>query len=46
MSMPYTNADTNPLKYNVVDVFRHSVESFQDYKYLGTRIRVDGTVGE
>ncbi|EYU24719.1 hypothetical protein MIMGU_mgv1a0267411mg, partial [Erythranthe guttata] len=28
------------------DNFVHSVETFQDYKYLGTRIRVDGTVGE
>ncbi|KAK6143915.1 hypothetical protein DH2020_024263 [Rehmannia glutinosa] len=28
------------------DNFVHSVENFQDYKYLGTRIRVDGTVGE
>ncbi|KAG8363819.1 hypothetical protein BUALT_Bualt19G0061900 [Buddleja alternifolia] len=28
------------------DNFVHAVESFQDYKYLGTRIRIDGTVGE
>ncbi|KAF6162775.1 hypothetical protein GIB67_029044 [Kingdonia uniflora] len=28
------------------DNFVHAVETFQDYKYLGTRIRVDGTVGE
>ncbi|KAL1811836.1 hypothetical protein ACET3Z_021901 [Daucus carota] len=28
------------------DVFVHAVERFRDYKYLGTRIRVDGTVGE
>ncbi|KAL3843960.1 hypothetical protein ACJIZ3_001363 [Penstemon smallii] len=28
------------------DNFVHAVESFQDYKYLGTRIRVDGTIGE
>ncbi|KAJ4954703.1 hypothetical protein NE237_011486 [Protea cynaroides] len=28
------------------DNFVHAVESFRDYKYLGTRIRVDGTVGE
>ncbi|KAG6430355.1 hypothetical protein SASPL_108420 [Salvia splendens] len=28
------------------DIFVHSVESFQDYKYLGTRIRIDGTVGD
>ena len=28
------------------DNFVHSVETFRDYKYLGTRIRVDGTVGE
>ncbi|XP_062177485.1 long chain acyl-CoA synthetase 6, peroxisomal-like [Alnus glutinosa] len=28
------------------DNFEHAVETFRDYKYLGTRIRVDGTVGE
>lgn len=28
------------------DNFVHACEAFQDYKYLGTRIRVDGTVGE
>ncbi|KAF5952228.1 hypothetical protein HYC85_010172 [Camellia sinensis] len=28
------------------DNFVHAVETFQDYKYLGTRIRIDGTVGE
>ncbi|XP_030548207.1 long chain acyl-CoA synthetase 6, peroxisomal [Rhodamnia argentea] len=28
------------------DNFVHSVETFRDYKYLGTRVRVDGTVGE
>ncbi|KAM0966338.1 hypothetical protein ACFX2C_022108 [Malus domestica] len=28
------------------DNFVHSVETFRDYKYLGTRIRVDGTVGD
>ncbi|KAG6646024.1 long chain acyl-CoA synthetase 7, peroxisomal-like [Carya illinoinensis] len=28
------------------DNFVHAVETFCDYKYLGTRIRVDGTVGE
>ncbi|CAA7405906.1 unnamed protein product [Spirodela intermedia] len=28
------------------DNFVHGVESFRDYKYLGTRIRDDGTVGE
>lgn len=28
------------------DNFVHAVESFPDYKYLGTRVRVDGTVGE
>ncbi|OAY42281.1 hypothetical protein MANES_09G167400v8 [Manihot esculenta] len=27
------------------DNFVHAVETFQDYKYLGTRIRQDGTVG-
>ncbi|KAK6911543.1 AMP-binding enzyme, C-terminal domain [Dillenia turbinata] len=26
--------------------FVHAVENFRDYKYLGTRIRVDGTIGE
>ena len=25
---------------------RRSVDTFRDYKYLGTRVRVDGTVGE
>ncbi|KAJ7954907.1 Long-Chain Acyl-CoA Synthetase [Quillaja saponaria] len=28
------------------DNFVHSVDTFRDYKYLGTRIRIDGTVGE
>ncbi|GMY27461.1 long chain acyl-CoA synthetase 6, peroxisomal-like [Fagus crenata] len=28
------------------DNFVRSVDTFRDYKYLGTRIRVDGTVGE
>ncbi|XAR54657.1 Long-chain-fatty-acid--CoA ligase [Bertholletia excelsa] len=28
------------------DNFVHSVETYQDYSYLGTRIRVDGTVGK
>uniref|UniRef100_A0A5B7AF08 Long-chain-fatty-acid--CoA ligase n=1 Tax=Davidia involucrata TaxID=16924 RepID=A0A5B7AF08_DAVIN len=28
------------------DNFVHAVETFQDYKYLGNRIRVDGTIGE
>ncbi|XP_055816745.1 long chain acyl-CoA synthetase 6, peroxisomal-like [Solanum dulcamara] len=28
------------------DNFEHAVQTFQDYKYLGSRIRVDGTVGE
>lgn len=28
------------------DNFVHAVDSFQDFKHLGTRIRVDGTVGE
>lgn len=28
------------------DIFMHAVETFRDYKYLGTRIRVDGTVGD
>ncbi|KAH8495806.1 hypothetical protein Peur_055496 [Populus x canadensis] len=28
------------------DNFARSVETFRDYKYLGTRIRVDGTIGD
>lgn len=28
------------------DNFVHAVDSFPDYKYLGTRVRVDGSVGE
>ncbi|GAB2287332.1 Long chain acyl-CoA synthetase 7 peroxisomal [Dionaea muscipula] len=28
------------------DNFLHAVKSFPDYKYLGTRVRADGTVGE
>lgn len=28
------------------DNFVYATETFQDYKYLGTRIRVDGTIGE
>ncbi|KAJ8622695.1 hypothetical protein MRB53_031224 [Persea americana] len=28
------------------DNFVHAVDTFQDFKYLGTRVRVDGTVGE
>ncbi|CAN4111134.1 unnamed protein product [Withania somnifera] len=28
------------------DIFIHAIQTFQDYKYLGSRIRVDGTVGE
>lgn len=28
------------------DSFVRSVDTFRDYKYLGTRVRVDGTVGE
>ncbi|XWS39328.1 hypothetical protein CRYUN_Cryun18bG0042600 [Craigia yunnanensis] len=28
------------------DNFVHAVDTFRDYKYLGTRIQVDGTVGE
>lgn len=28
------------------DNFVHAVETFRDYKYLGTRVREDGTVGE
>ncbi|KAL0413115.1 UNVERIFIED_CONTAM: Long chain acyl-CoA synthetase 6, peroxisomal [Sesamum radiatum] len=36
----------NLILYNVGGAFRHALENFRDYKYLGTRIRVDGTVGE
>ncbi|KAD0994762.1 hypothetical protein R6Q59_031986 [Mikania micrantha] len=28
------------------DNFVHAVDAFPDYKYLGSRVRVDGTVGE
>ncbi|KDP23513.1 hypothetical protein JCGZ_23346 [Jatropha curcas] len=28
------------------DNFAHAVETYQDYKYLGTRVRQDGTIGE
>ncbi|XP_074587550.1 long chain acyl-CoA synthetase 6, peroxisomal-like [Curcuma longa] len=28
------------------DNFEHAVKTFRNYKYLGTRIRTDGTVGE
>ncbi|KAL0675751.1 hypothetical protein Bca4012_003732 [Brassica carinata] len=28
------------------DNFEHAVHDFRDYKYLGTRVRVDGTVGD
>lgn len=28
------------------DNFVHAIETFQDYKYLGTRIRADGTIEE
>lgn len=28
------------------DNFEHAVQTYQDYKYLGTRIRVDGTIGD
>ncbi|KAM0013973.1 putative long-chain-fatty-acid--CoA ligase [Helianthus debilis subsp. tardiflorus] len=28
------------------DNFVHAVDTFPDYKYLGSRVRVDGTVGE
>eukprot|EP01018_Ginkgo_biloba_P036625 Gb_32728 [translate_table: standard] len=28
------------------DNFLHAVDSYQDFKYLGTRVRLDGTVGE
>ncbi|XP_027367504.1 long chain acyl-CoA synthetase 6, peroxisomal-like isoform X2 [Abrus precatorius] len=36
----------NPEIGTLHDNFVRSVETFRDYKYLGTRIRVDGTVGE
>ncbi|KAL0708549.1 hypothetical protein Bca4012_074975 [Brassica carinata] len=28
------------------DNFEHAIHDFRDYKYLGTRVRVDGTVGD
>ncbi|XP_060219148.1 long chain acyl-CoA synthetase 6, peroxisomal-like [Lycium barbarum] len=28
------------------DNFEHAVQTYQDYKYLGSRIRIDGTIGE
>ncbi|RWR95381.1 AMP-dependent synthetase/ligase [Cinnamomum micranthum f. kanehirae] len=28
------------------DNFVHAIDTFRDFKYLGTRVRVDGTVGE
>ncbi|KAM7481378.1 hypothetical protein LguiB_005961 [Lonicera macranthoides] len=28
------------------DNFLHAVQTFPDYKYLGTRVRVDGTIGD
>ncbi|KAJ9538496.1 hypothetical protein OSB04_031229 [Centaurea solstitialis] len=48
---------TNPLKLlstfpdhpdigTLHDMFVYASETFRDYKYLGTRIRADGTVGE
>jgi long-chain acyl-CoA synthetase len=36
----------NPEIGTLHDNFVRSAETFRDYKYLGTRIRVDGTVGE
>ncbi|GAV74797.1 AMP-binding domain-containing protein [Cephalotus follicularis] len=36
----------NPEIGTLHDNFTRSVENFRDYKYLGTRIRFDGTVGE
>ncbi|XWS58192.1 hypothetical protein CRYUN_Cryun08bG0013600 [Craigia yunnanensis] len=38
--------DDHPEIGTLHDNFVHAVETYRDYKYLGTRIRVDGTVGE
>ncbi|XWS57539.1 hypothetical protein CRYUN_Cryun09bG0183200 [Craigia yunnanensis] len=38
--------DGHPEIGTLHDNFVHAVETYRDYKYLGTRIRVDGTVGE
>jgi len=36
----------NPDIGTLHDNFTYSVETFRDYKYLGTRIRADGTIGD
>ncbi|KAL5070157.1 hypothetical protein RYX36_021044 [Vicia faba] len=36
----------NPHIGTLHDNFVRSVDTYRDYKYLGTRVRVDGTVGE
>ncbi|XP_042505856.1 long chain acyl-CoA synthetase 6, peroxisomal-like [Macadamia integrifolia] len=38
--------DDRPEVGTLHDNFEYAVENFRDRKYLGTRIRVDGTVGE
>ncbi|EXB52560.1 Long chain acyl-CoA synthetase 7 [Morus notabilis] len=38
--------DDHPEIGTLHDNFVHAVETFRDYKYLGTRIQVDGSVGE
>ncbi|XLS74629.1 hypothetical protein HN51_031494 [Arachis hypogaea] len=40
--------DASPQNKDFIEMFnhRHLVDTFRDYKYLGTRNRVDGTVGE
>ncbi|KAK5787011.1 hypothetical protein PVK06_041662 [Gossypium arboreum] len=38
--------DDHPEIGTLHENFVHAVETYRDYKYLGTRIRVDGTVGE
>ncbi|XP_021673878.2 long chain acyl-CoA synthetase 7, peroxisomal isoform X1 [Hevea brasiliensis] len=40
-----TRFPNHPAIATLHDNFVHAVETFQDYKYLGTRIRPDGTVG-
>ncbi|KAL5566075.1 hypothetical protein UlMin_029239 [Ulmus minor] len=37
--------DDHPEIGTLHDNFVHAVESFKDYKYLGSRVRLDGTVG-
>ncbi|XVE89685.1 hypothetical protein DITRI_Ditri20bG0015800 [Diplodiscus trichospermus] len=38
--------DDHPEIGTLHDNFVHAVETYRDYKYLGTRVREDGTVGE